>query len=330
MLIYFVDHPAYHYQTIRAPLPHLAVTFVTASEVNFCQRHVRNDIAVEHLLHAAEPAHEALPPWEARDIPLLLSASLHGDPDVLRAGWRTHGADVERQLQAIVDAQDEAPERPLGETVTRVLGRDDLPIEVLASFFAATDFYIRTCVRRDLVMALSDLPLMVCGKGWERVAETLAARGKKVSFLPSQPAPTTMAFMRRSKIVINPMPPFYRSHERPLQAMAAGAVAALDRGSHFLLQGQFDAALAMPRDRQETASMLAALLTDDTRLAGDGHRRHAVAAGSAYLGSSCRVAARPRGILRGRFLGHVPRTHPEFAAARSARSSSSLPRYARH
>lgn len=94
VMIYFVDHPAYHFPTIRAPLPHLSVSFPTAHHVGFCRDHVRGDIAVRHLPHAAEAAEPAA--WDGRDVPLFLSASLIADAEPFRAGWRQHGPEVER------------------------------------------------------------------------------------------------------------------------------------------------------------------------------------------------------------------------------------------
>ena len=40
---------------------------------------------------------------------------------------------------------------------------------------------------------------------------------------PARKAPEVMALMRHAKLVLNPLPPYYESHERPFQAMAAGA-----------------------------------------------------------------------------------------------------------
>ena len=59
--------------------------------------------------------------------------------------------------------------------------------------------------------------------GWEATAAECAARGKRACFLPARTAPETMTLMRRAQLVLNPLPPYYESHERPFQAMAAGA-----------------------------------------------------------------------------------------------------------
>ncbi|HEY1504295.1 MAG TPA: glycosyltransferase [Stellaceae bacterium] len=266
VLVYFVDHPAYHHKTIRAALPHFAVSFATVSEVLFCRHAVRRDIPVSHLPHAAEPLEEAPLAWETRDLPLLLSASLHGEPEALRARWRDHGATVEQALNNIVAEYDLSPRVPLDETMTRVLGRDDLPIEVLASFFATADIFIRSRARRDLVLALSDLPLTVCGRGWEGIAALCAAQDKRARFLPAQDAPAAMAMMRRAKLVLNPMPPYYDSHERPFQAMAAGAVAVVGPGNLFDAPPFEDAVLTMPVEPRAAADIISAALADETRL----------------------------------------------------------------
>jgi glycosyltransferase involved in cell wall biosynthesis len=280
MLIYFVDHPAYHYPTIRTKLPRLAATFPTAHHVDFCAAHIRRDIALRHVPHAAAPSAIAPPAWATRDLPLLLSASLHGEPETIRAGWRQHGEAVERSLNAIVEAHDAAPTEPLDHMIASVIGRDDLPIEVLASYFLAADTYLRSRAKRDLVAALARLPLTVCGKGWEKMAESMAR--SRVRFLPAQPAPESMALMRRAKLVLNPLPAYYESHERPFQAMAAGAVAATGPSALFGGAEFAGALLSLPSDPRDAAARIEAALADDdalqamaeagTRVQAAGHR----------------------------------------------------------
>jgi hypothetical protein len=266
VLIYFVDHPAHHHPTVRAPLPHLAVTFATESEAAFCRAHVRSDIPVRALAHAAAASTEAPPAWETRDVPLLFSASLHAEPEALRAGWCQHGAAVERSLNDVVAAHDAAPARPLGETVLDVIGRDDRPIAILASYIAAADLYIRNRQRRALVTTLAHLPLLVCGKGWESLAAESAVPGKAARFLAAQPAPAAAALMRRAKLVLNPMPAYYDSHERPFQAMAAGAVAATGPSNLFGVAEFAGALLSLPAAPRNAAARIEAALADEDAL----------------------------------------------------------------
>src|SRR5712691_1605848 len=83
------------------------------------------------------------------------------------------------------------PHQPLHEHILAALGVAECPIEMLSSYFRTVDIYLRCRAKQEMVAALAHLPLVMCGEGWERVA---CCRG---------------------------------SHERPLQAMANGAVAAI-------------------------------------------------------------------------------------------------------
>jgi hypothetical protein len=259
VVIFFVDHPAYHYPTLRAPLPRLRASFPTAHHLEFCRRFVRDDIALAHLPHATVAAEAA--PWQDRDIPLFLSASLMADPEPFRAQWRQHGPEVAGRLNAIVEAHDAAPTRPLHEHVLAALGGIVTPIEILASYFITVDTYLRSRIKRDLAAALMHLPLLVCGEGWRGLASMAGA----AQFVGPLPAGETIARMRRAKIVLNPLPPYYESHERPLQAMANGAVAA-NGPSSFLAEAFPRAYLPLPAAPREAASVLEAALRDDERL----------------------------------------------------------------
>lgn len=267
VLIYFVDHPAYHYPRIRAPLPRLVATFPTAHQVEFCRRFVRDDIPLHHLPHAAEAAEPA--PWPEREMALFLSASPMTDPEPFRAQWRQHGTEIAARLDAIVEAQDAASTRPLHETVLAVLGAETLPIEVLASYFVTVDTYLRSRIKLELAQALAHLPLTLCGEGWGR----LAAAGTRATVLPPMPAAATIAAMRKSRIVLNPLPSYYESHERPLQAMANGAVAA--NGPSGFFAAEFPGGyLALPPEPRAVAAVIESALADETRLqaiAATGH-----------------------------------------------------------
>ena len=267
VLIYFVDHPAYHYPRIRAPLPRLVVTFPTAHHVDFCRRFIRDDIALHHLPHATAAAEPA--PWAGREIALFLSASLLSDPAPFRADWRLHGPEVAARLDAMVEAHDAAPTRPLHETVLAVLGADAAPIEMLASYLITVDTYLRSRVKLELAQALAHLPLTVCGDGWARLAEA----GTRATVLPAMPAAAAIAAMRKSRIVLNPLPPYYESHERPLQAMANGAAAA-NGPSGFMAEAFPGGFLDLPAEPCGAAAALEAALADEERLqaiAATGH-----------------------------------------------------------
>jgi Glycosyl transferases group 1 len=266
-VIYFVDHPAVHYPRIRVPLPHLIVTFPTPHHVDFCRQFIRDDIPIHHLPHATVAADPA--PWNERDVPIFLSASAMADPEPFRASWAQHGPGVAAQLNAMADAHLASPSLPLHEHVIGVLASTP-PIEVLASYFATIDTYLRGRIKRDLVAALNYLPLTVCGDGWERVKH---GPGRAV-VLPAMTALESVVMMRRAKLVLNPLPAYYESHERPLQAAANGAVAT-NGPSGWLTRTFSGGLLPLPADIAGAAAMLEAALGDDERLqaiAEAGHR----------------------------------------------------------
>lgn len=121
-----------------------------------------------------------------------------------------------------------------------------------------------------MVAALAHLPLLMCGEGWERVA----LPGSGIRYLGSQPVAATIDFMRRSKIVLNPLPPYFGSHERPLQAMVNGAVAAIGASDYLASAFPGQGYLALSLDPKAAAAELEQALADDDRLralAGAGH-----------------------------------------------------------
>jgi glycosyltransferase involved in cell wall biosynthesis len=273
VVVFFVDHPAYHHPTIRAPLPRLHASFPTAHHLDFCRRFLRDDIALAHLPHATAAASAA--PWQDRDIPLFLSASVLADPEPFRAQWQQHGAEVAARLNAIVEAHDAARTRPLHEHVLDALGGAVPPIEILASYVITVDTYLRSRIKRDLAAALLHLPLLVCGEGWHGMAPA----DTHARFIGPVPAAETIALMRRARIVLNPLPPYYESHERPLQAMVNGAVAA--NGPNAFLAAAFPGGyLPLPAEPQEAAAALEAALEDEERLSTVAAAGHA----------SCRAA----------------------------------------
>ncbi len=121
-----------------------------------------------------------------------------------------------------------------------------------------------------MVAALAHLPLVMCGEGWERVA----IPGSAIRYLGPLPTAATIDLMRRSKLVLNPLPPYYESHERPLQAMANGAVAAIGPSEYLADAFPRRGYLALSRDSTAAAAELEQALADDDRLralAAAGH-----------------------------------------------------------
>ena len=261
LLVYFVDHPVYHHPLIRSEVPQLMATFPTPSHLRFCRSRIRDDLPLLHLPHAA--AVGSATPWAERDIPLLLAGSLHEDPERTRANWLLHGTAARDRLETVLARHLAAPCRPLNEIVLEVLGDPEAPVELIHSHFWVVDTYLRSRVRLEFVRAAGGLQLTLIGRGWEGMVPL----GSKVRLLGERPVSEVFALMARSRIVLNLLPPYYESHERPFQAMAHGAVAATVAAPWLLSTLGAGALLALPPDPAEAATTVAVALTDDKSLA---------------------------------------------------------------
>lgn len=258
----WLDHPVFLYPRLRLPVARLVSTFPAPHHVAFCRAKVRGERPALHLAHGAAPTPAR--PWRERDIPVLFSGSaLLPDPETMRAGWAdAYGAAVAKDLNAVVETHVAAPARPLEEVIASVVG--DRPVEQLYAYYKVADDYLRSRAKVAFLNAAARLPVTVIGRGWQGL-ETNG--GSRLKVLPEMPAPRVAELMARSRIVLNLLPPYFGSHERPFQAMAAGAVAATLPLSWFDGTVAKDAYMALPYEPAACADALAAALADDDRLA---------------------------------------------------------------
>lgn len=261
LVMVFVDNPLYHPQTIRCEVPRAVVTFPTPHQISLCRDHIRADLPIFHIPHAAEPGRGV--PWRDRDIPVLIAGSAHDDPERARAGWAAYGPAVRARLEDILAAHTVAPRRPLHEVALETLGHDRPSTDLLRSYFCVVDHYLRSAARVDFVRAASGLPLTLVGHGWDTLVPSRASHHA----LGPRPAAAVFDLMARSKLVLNVLPPYYESHERPFQAMAHGAAAAAVAAPWFLEAVGVDAVWPLPPGPNAAASAVAMALADDDRLA---------------------------------------------------------------
>jgi hypothetical protein len=126
---------------------------------------------------------------------------------------------------------------------------------------------------------MAESPLVVLFTGHSQYGSVNAmvdhvVPGQRARFLPPMPVADTIAAMRRSRIVLNPLPPYYQSHERPLQAMANGAVAA--EGPNAAMDAAFPGGyLSLPAAPHAAAAALEAALADEARLKAIAEAGHA-------------------------------------------------------
>lgn len=221
VVVWMLDHPIYHPDKIAAPVPDLRLAVVSPRHVDFARAVHGPAVPVVHLAHATS-ADVGLP-WAERDIEVLACGSpLTNDPEAFRSGWRQHGAAVEERLNRVVDAHFAAPLRPLEDLCAEALGLERLDGPAIYPYFATVDTYLRSRIK---LRALSNLArrlgrgLVVCGKRWDDALPDAHRLGPV-------PAAETLRLMRRAKVTLNLLPPYYASHEKMFQATARGSMVA--------------------------------------------------------------------------------------------------------
>ncbi|MHA1597998.1 MAG: glycosyltransferase family protein [Alphaproteobacteria bacterium] len=250
VMVFFVDHPAYHRDRILAPVRNLMMSFPSPGHVDFCHRFFGPGLIVDHIPHAAVAG--APLPWGARDIDVFFSGSpLSGDFRIADAALAAHDAD---------------PLRPLEDILIDTDGVAASDLESLLTTFVQADGFLRNRVKRDFLKACGALSLTVCGEGWDDLGGPGCDVRGRVS------AQQTLEMMARSKITLNLLPPYYASHERIFQAMANGSVAATTPSD---LSTKLPGLLTLPYDADAAALSLAENLAFDEglrELAGQGER----------------------------------------------------------
>jgi glycosyltransferase involved in cell wall biosynthesis len=239
----------------------MVATFPTPHHLPLCRGRIRGDLPLHHLPHAAAAGSSL--PWQDRDIPILVCGAVLADPKQTRAGWAAHGRPVQERLEAILAGHQRAPRRPLHDIVLETLGDQPVTPELLYSYFSVVDSYLRRVIRTDLLQAAGTLPITLVGPGWD----ALIPADSSIRLLGEQPAAAVLGLMARAKLVVNALPAYYESHERPFQAMAHGAAAATVVAPWLNEAVGLDALCPLPDSPAAAAETLAAALGQDGDLA---------------------------------------------------------------
>lgn len=255
---FFLDHPAYHHHRIATQVPRLVVVTSCTHDDGFITRFIREDVPLKHVHHGAArvPPGVSLP-WAERDIDVLVPSTLPVNPEVERPSWAArHGAIIAAQLNAIVEVHDSDPARPLHDAILEVLDGRILSLRDVLPYYCVTDLYLRARIKLDSVRALLDqgVRVTVLSDGWPDLGE----RGVR---LPAVPIAEGHALMGRAKLVLNHLPPYMQSHERPLQAALCGAAAA-STPSGWVDRVMGGHALMLPLPVRDAAAAVAAALAD--------------------------------------------------------------------
>lgn len=276
---FFVDHPLYHVGRIQAPIARLQVLTTCRHDQAFIKTFIRKDVPIDHLHHGATPVSPAVvKPWADRDIDVLVPSTLPINPEATRAGWPDrYGNVMAALLNAIVEIHDASPEQPLLDAIQYMLGDRAISLDEMISFYKVLDFYLRARIKLSSVRALAEegVGVTVLSSGWP---DDL---GERVQRLPAVPVEEGYALMGRSKLVLNHLPPYFESHERPLQAAICGALAA-STPSPWVERVMAGNALMLPLSPRESAAAIAATLSDPSLPERADRGRAAVANGQLW------------------------------------------------
>ena len=240
-VIQYVDYPLSHLTRLEQTSPRAALLMVDESHVAAITSLYGLDRfgAVRFSPHAAvgptvSPGADAEDFAARRPIRILFPASSYGPPPV---GWRDLPAGVQKVFEQAVEialASDwTAPLDALDQAMSTA-GLDPANPDFAAFRKLATYVHehVRVLRRRQLLDAVVrlDLPVHLVGKGHDPEL----CRNPNLTLVGEASFGDTLALMAGSRVVLNANANFGAgSHERPLTALNAGAVAATDGSSFY-------------------------------------------------------------------------------------------------
>lgn len=256
---FFLDHPAYHHHRVATPVPRLVVATSCSHDGGFIRRFIRDDVPVRTVHHGATRVPDGIArPWAERDIDVLVPSTLPLNPEADRPKWaERYGAVVAAQLNAVVELHDADPARALHDVILEVLAGRAMALKDVLPYYCVADLYLRARIKLASVRALlaAGVRVTVLSAGWP---DDLGERAVR---LPAVPMAEGFALMGRTRLVLNHLPPYLQSHERPLQAALCGAAAG-STPSAWVEQATGGHALMLPLATDEAAATVAAALAD--------------------------------------------------------------------
>jgi len=273
LFVYGMDHPCHLFPLLEILPAGTMVSFPTASNVDCVHRWGLGHLRFLHVAHAAQPADPL--PWTERDIPMLLVGNLSRAAADFAEVWQTRGEETP-VLEAMAEIHAAGGLHTLEAVCRRALtetGNAEGPLaepRAFAKILRYFDPYARALARESILKALAGLPVTVVGD-WSGMK---GAPPPAVTFTGPLEAETVRDMARRSKCVIDTMPPHIRSHERVFDAMANAATAATLGATDYPELDAGGAIVAAP-DPAALADALRSLAADDGAMRQRAEAGHA-------------------------------------------------------
>ncbi|MGE5504998.1 MAG: glycosyltransferase [Actinomycetota bacterium] len=269
---YGTDHPYFgydNYATFLDGYSRLTISLTGRDEVALARRLFprRPETFIEMQQATAE--HAVASP-DGRDLgPLLVGNNpLLGrgspDPEGFRNQWpQRFGLGAARHINAMIEISRANPLKPLADVVNEALDAAFYTAELsevrqLAGIF---DLYQRSRVRADAIAALGRSDAVICGQGWEYLADRVPG-----NFLGSVDNSEVQGLIRRSRAVINAVPHYYSCSERVLEAAMMGTPA-VTTPSRFFVEEFGDALTYYTRPADLAGAVATAEAADPDQLA---------------------------------------------------------------
>jgi hypothetical protein len=205
-------------------MPRFAMSFASANQTRFLPARLGSTRPITCFPHAAEE--RPVTSWAAKDLDLVLVASIHSRPEDLLARVREQHGDMPWTIcNEIIERHDamtpEQHELPFEDLVIDVLlpRFPTIGLPVLNSYFLTVDEYLRNRAKVEAARSLAGVRAVVAGRGWDG----LDLPGS-VTVVPEIDVSETVALYDRARTVLNAQPPYYHSHERLFMAAAGGSL----------------------------------------------------------------------------------------------------------
>jgi hypothetical protein len=226
---------------------------------------------------AGLPPAEPPASFSSRDIAIVY-AKAGGNPEEIRAGWRTLPATYRGFIEEVVAASCWKADVSIWHVALEIARAMGQPEHARGDAFchavSQCELYVRRARASRALEELLSFPVHVSGGDWAH----LDWNGARATLAPRVPLTALRALFGRSKIVLNAMPALrFSTHHRVIEGMLHGAAVASDANSWLDAVATRSCYVAFDWAEGSVAHAVSAALADDAALAALAERGRAFA-----------------------------------------------------
>ena len=229
-----LDHPLYHHESLKQKLSNFHVLCLDQNHRKYIENNYPHIKSVHQIFLCGE---ESVPciPLKKRPIDILFTGTYTPANEVLDAIELTPSF-LRKDITDLINMMSNHPTLTLESAVKQLIPDTDslisenFPLHVSSYFLV--DTYLRAHEREELIKTLIDanLPLTICGAGWDKFSLFSEKQASKITFLPEVSFQDTFTLMGQAKITLNLMPLFQHGiHDRIPSSMLNHSVCVTDK-----------------------------------------------------------------------------------------------------